>query len=463
MMRARELGTLFLLAGLAASGRAVAQDAMEGPPHAADGDVMPPMEAPHAKPMMANVHLGGLKPFVGVTIRYDNIWTTDPNDVFFTPREQNISVVENAIIPESGEYIDGFRTKVRFGFKMADEDALVNGGVRVAVGQNPNPASSFVPLGEVFRPTGIGLDMYYLSISPLKGFHVDTDVQVRLDAGKIPNPFWRGEIKSSGFASEMIWDNDVNPAGVSGTVIIPLNDQVTLRNAASYYVIEDLEDRRFVGLTGEVNVIADQLLIETEWITGALAFYSFENLNSGLHAPGVTAPGNVSISPGSNAYLLGSGIQATNNRVNYGPGADGFRVERYRTLNLGIQAHPELELPELMVRPHFMIDAILNTTVKDQRVGLAVTAGAVFGDFDKSRVHPFDVWLTYRDVGNDATLAAIADSDLGRGTGYGGLEATVGYSFAKSLKLQTSYFDFNRWPQRANHDRRLFIDLIGKL
>ncbi|MCB9674400.1 MAG: putative porin [Alphaproteobacteria bacterium] len=443
-----------LLASLALPWVASAQEA---PPK--DGVMPPEMAKPKMQVQMP--HLGGLKPFADVTLRYDNIWTTDPNDVFRVPREE-VEVRDNATIPGAGEYIDGFRTKVRFGVKTTDEDALLGGGIRVAVGQNPNPASSFVPLGNVFRPTGIGIDQYWMSIQPL--IKLDAPVTLRLDAGKMPNPFWRGEVKGTAFATEMIWDNDVNPAGVAGTLGIPVNDSVTIENALAYWVLEDLEDRRFVGLTGEVNIIADQVRVKTPYVTAALTYTGFENINSGLHAPGVTGPGNATIDPGSTAFLLGRGLQNGNNHVNYGPGAEGFRVGHFRTLSLAGQFHHTVELDAMDITPHFMIDTVVNTSVKNDRVGVAVTAGSIIGGWDDaSKVNPFDVWLTYRDVRGDATIAAIADSDLGRGTQYAGLEAVVGYSFAKNLKLAVNYFEFDRFPRRANHDRRIFFDLIGKL
>ncbi len=399
--------------------------------------------------------LEGLKPFVSVTVRYDNIWTTDPTDLFWVPAEQ----FGPADDIEFGEYLDGFRTKVRFGLKYEKPSNLVDGGVRVAVGQNPNPSSSFVPLGDVFRPTGIGLDQYWLKIKPLKGKMAQVDLS--LTAGKMPNPLWRGKVDGSAFASEMIWDNDVNPAGVAGHAKIGTGD-VSLSNVTAYWVIQDIEDRRFAGLTGEITKVVSQVRVDHPWATGAIGFYAIDNINSGLRAPGVTGSGNALIDPGSNAFLMNPGLQATNSRVNYGPGAIGFIEDRMFLLSGGAQLHPEFEIDSMPIKPHLMVDAVLNTVYFQRNRGIGITAGTVIGGFgDDVAIHPIDFWFTYRNVEADATLSAIGDSDLGRGTEYEGIEVALAYSLSKQLKVSSAFFDFVRFPARQVHDRRLFVDIIA--
>ena len=418
-----------------------------------EGLELPTLPTPVAKVV------GNLTPMAEITVRYDNIWTTDPTDLFFVPAE-DVAAGQNAEIPKAGEYLDGFRTKVRFGMTYDHEGALVAGGVRVAVGENPNPASSFVALGDAFRVTNIGLDQYWIQVRPLKDRE---GLAIELDLGKMPNPFWRGKARSSGFASEMIWDVDVNPAGAAGTAILPVGDAFRIENTAAYWVIQDNEDRRFAGLTGEVNIIADQVRVLSKHASAALAFYAFENVNSGLRAPGITGPGNALVDPGSNAFLFNSGIQATNNRVTYGPGAVGFMQERFRMVNLTVQIHPELELAGFPVTPHLLVDAVLNMESRRGNRGVGLTGGVVVGGFEEGmKLHPVDVWFTYRNVEADATLSVFADSDLGRGTEYEGIEVAASYAVSKKLKVAAAFFDFDRWPARQIHDRRLFFDVSAK-
>jgi hypothetical protein len=72
-----------------------------------------------------------------------------------------------------------------------------------------------------------------------------------------------------------------------------------------------------------------------------------------------------------------------------------------------------------------------------------------------------NVWVTYRYVQSDATLATFADSDLGAGTDYRGFGVGANYRVFKNLMASAQYFDFMGYPLMENHVQRMFLDLVG--
>jgi hypothetical protein len=92
--------------------------------------------------------------------------------------------------------------------------------------------------------------------------------------------------------------------------------------------------------------------------------------------------------------------------------------------------------------------------------GIRATVGARLGSY-KNNFHPLNVWVTYGYVQADATLATFADSDLGAGTGYNGVEAGINYRFYKNFMAQVSYFNFVGYPLNDQTINRLFLDVVG--
>ena len=400
--------------------------------HAAQGELRDELGAAASSMEEAK---SGLHPTASVTLRYDNFFLEDQLDLL-----------------GDDDYAGGFRTRVRFGLKYDDPSAVVNGGIRAAVGETPNPTASFTAIGDAFRPTGIGLDQYYLSIRPF-----DDRKRASLTLGKMPQPFWRGD--RGGWRSELIWDSDVGPAGVALDVTLFKNDTFKLSNTAGYFVLQDIEDVRFSGLTGPVSLFANQLRLHTEYITAAFAFYDYENLNSGLRAPGVSAD-SAFLEEGTRAYLLRPGLQSTNRHVNYGPGADGFIEEAYRVVNPSVQGNlPISAVPATEL--WLMGDFVANTSVSEEQFGVGASLGVRTGDWtEESYTRPLNLWVTYRYVEADATLATFADGDLGGGTDVRGLEVGTSFSVFKSVKLVAIFLDFARAPQMDDRVRRVFGDVV---
>jgi hypothetical protein len=398
----------------------------------------PPPPAP-----FGSFNLGGLPVKVNgsVILRYDYSTNSDITDLLLDDVSANT-----------------FRYRIRLGADFGDPDGIVNGGIRISAAETPNPTVAFASIGDGFRPKQIGFDQWWIQVRPF----ADRD-RLGLIFGKMPVPIWRGHIGT--FRSEMIWDNDISPEGLALHVTFfktpGEKPSFKLDNVAAYYQIEDIQDLRFQGLTGITGMFVDQLKAQTKWVTAALAYYDFENLNNGLSSP---AYGNGGASPqaATNAFLLRPGtFWITNNKRNFGPGAAGFANDSFRMINATAQVHIPISAkaagnPDV----YLLADYVHNFSVDRDNDGIRGTIGVRMGDF-KTNFHPLNLWFTYGWVGADATLATFADSDLGAGTGYRGLLVGGNYRFLKNLQGQILFMHFDAYPNYENTVQRLFIDILA--
>ena len=404
----------------------------------------PKPEAPSS--YVATSVLGVPVRFTGaMTLRYDYWHNSDLTD----------QLTKNTIN-------NNFLQRIRFGIEFGDlKTAMVVGGVRFSTNENPNPTIPFVFLGDSFRSAAFGLDQAWIAIRPL-----EDRSRIQLTLGRMPNPTWRGTAGTN--RTEMIWDDDVNPAGLALKVKIldiPTALDLKLENLVAYYQVNALQDQRFVGLTGTTNLFEEQLKLATKYATGAVAFYDWENLNNGLSSPGIGV-GAVSVQTPTDALLLRPGLNAGNSRFAYGPqNAIGFAKDHFRVLNPTLQVHVPLA-SEALGNPDVYVtgDYAYNFSArKNHRGGAGVTLGTRMGDYEPaSKLNPLNVWGTYRYVHSDTTVAALADSDLGVGTDFHGFEFGAAYRVTKHLWPSISYFDYDGFPLMSNHVQRLFLDVTGE-
>lgn len=353
--------------------------------------------------------------------------------------------------------IDGLRTRVRFGIESTKADSIVGGGLRFSTGEAPNPASPFVRFGDALRPSVFNIDRFFLTVKPLK----DRD-HVVFTVGKMPLTLYRPGAGT--WRSELLWDDDVSPAGVSLQTRLYKGKsetrKVRLDNELLYLVFEDVTNSRFAGITGTAYMAGDQLKLTIPHVELAGGYFHYTNLNVGLRAPNFTPGEGAFVLPGTNPLLLGSGLQHTNNQVNYGPGADGFVKDDFEILNAAatIKFHVfgnRFGKPEAFVAA----DLSHNSSVRIDKRGYGVTLGLTGGGWTGG-THPYTIHGTWRDVDADAALATFADSDLGAGTSYKGFEVGANYRVAKNLLGLFQYFNFKGFPRKDERVHRLFLDLI---
>ena len=400
---------------------------------------------PHP-PTGATTVLGVPLKFSGaLTLRYDYWHNSDLTD----------TLTKNTVN-------NGLRQRIRFGVEFADpKTAMVIGGLRLSTGEVNNPGVPFIALGDTFRSSSFNLDQAWIAIRPL-----NDRSRVSLYLGRMPNQTWRGTAGT--LRTEMIWDDDINPAGAALKVkILDLPDiqNIVVESLTAYYQVQETQDLRFVGLTGRTGLFEEQLKVASHFVTGALAFYDWENLNNGLSSPGIDT-GAVSVQTPTNATLLAPGLSNGNSRYAYGPqAAMGLVNDSFRILNPTLQVHIPFNSQKLGDPDAYLLgDYAYNFSARsDHRFGAGITLGTRIGSYEPAAVlNPLNAWVTYRHVKSDATVAAFADSDLGVGTDYKGVEAGVSYRIIKQLMPAISYFDYYGFPLMTNHAQRLFLDVTGE-
>ncbi len=417
----------------------------------------PPKENVTAATMLealAKIQING-----STTLRYD--WTKVED--------------QTGSLQDSGLLWNALRTRVRLGATYTEGPITI--GLRLTAGQTPNPTVSIVQLGDAFRPKSLGFDQFYTSIRPL----ADRE-RIGLTIGKMPQPVWRGDRGT--IRDELLFDDDINPEGISLHVTFFHSHEekpsVKLENTLAYFTINDIQPFRFVGLTGTTYMIAEQLHFASPFVSAALGFYDFENINAGLRAAS-KFDGSAFPATNQNAFLLSPGLNLTNRTINaggtgVGPGApqgaaSAFVSDAFRVGNILVQlayafkSMASLGQPEIFVMGNYT----RNFGVSGENNGWGITGGIRLGDWKDAKLHPTNLWFTWRDVDRDATLAFLADSDLCSGTGCKGLEFGLNHRIYKNLMAQISYFDYQASLNSGNLQsgtkdsrvQRLFVDLIA--
>ena len=402
-----------------------------------------PNPSPSPPPSPAPVVGSGLPIKIGasVTLRSDTVKVEDETDLLLTDDRES-----------------AMRGRFRIWAEYRDPASPVNGGLRISAGETPNPAGSFPRLGNGLRPEQIGFDQFWISLRPFAKREA-----IGVTVGKMPLPFWRGDLGA--YRTQLIWDHDISPLGASLHLGLDRSHDggggFRIENNLGAFILEDFTEARFSGIVGKTSVVADHLHLTVPHLGLALALYDYQNLNAGLRSPNFTPGEGAFLLPGTSAFFLRPGFQATNNSINYGPGAEGFVEDEFRVWNVLGEVGTALPFFRSLGAPHVfaLVDYVHNSRVRADRDGYYLSAGLYGGGRPGSRLHPWGVHFAWADVDADATLAAFANSDLGAGTDYKGWEVGASYRYTRNLLLSATYFRFDAHPHKDSFVRRLFLDV----
>src|SRR3990172_5756626 len=120
------------------------------------------MKTEKKEPSKFPLKLGG-----SLTIRYYYDEVEDQTDLLLGDNETN-----------------GLRGRVRLGMEY-NQNGRIAAGLRISTGENPNPTSPFIRLGDAFRSKSFNIDQFYIVYRPLKFFE-----DLAFVVGKMPQPFW---------------------------------------------------------------------------------------------------------------------------------------------------------------------------------------------------------------------------------------------------------------------------------
>jgi hypothetical protein len=363
--------------------------------------------------------------------------------------------LELGIIPQG----DQGTLRGRFRLKMQTPiSERSDAEIYLSTGVNSSPTVAYTAFSDAFRGKTISFSRAYLNYY----FGNKTNPKTpSLSFGKMQNPFWRGEV--GGFASEIVWDNDVSPEGIAARIPITTSKQFTLTNTTGFFTINLPPKQLLTGLTTDTYQIGTQFKADSGIFHGSLAYYVFDNLNSGLLVPNVTPDGFIDNTPGTSAFLLraGSGLQATNAHYAFGSTEFGFGSNTFNILNLSLQVAAKVRPNKPQPFLHF--EYLNNGSVNVENTGFGITAGlnkSRLADGAATSKGDYTAWFTYRDVSADATIGTFADSDLGGGTDYKGYQLGFHYRAYDNLSFRVAWQDYQGTPFKTNKVTRLFMDVI---
>jgi hypothetical protein len=293
---------------------------------------------------------------------------------------------------------DRERFRLRFGITATIQDFLV--GFRMASGTGEQ-VSTNQTFGTSFSEKSLWIDQAYIQWKAHE--------YVKLLGGRMPNPIWRT------YASDMMWDDDINPEGYAGQVEIPAGDRVNAFFNTAFLPLNEnstieADPWMFANQLGAKIKATDDLKFNV-----AGSFYGFVNENLATLSPNVQQEGNTRV---------GAGPQlGTTFRILHFTGESVFHAG---PIPVSLQG-----------------DLVRNTDDHLNRGDSGYQTGAILGKAKDAK--SWELAYFYKYLQNNATLADFADSDFGNGgTNRKGHIMWLAYAPRDYVTLKLKYFITNR-------------------
>ncbi len=286
------------------------------------------------------------------------------------------------------------RIRARIG-AYGEVNEKVDFGVRLATGSNDSPTSTNQDIDNYASSKDIWLDLAYMTIRPVK----DMDVTL----GKMKQPWEQ--------VSDLVFDGDVNPEGVSAGYKVPLENVSIMLHAGHFILDENTGD--------DVQMTSGQI------------------------AGKVKVADGVSVKAGATTYLWNNPDLAVVGKGN--TGAVDFNI---------VEGFAQVDLKETPLPIKIYGDYLQNlgTSISEDTAWL-VGIGTKLGDASLS--------YNYREIEPDAIYGNLADSDFhDGGTGGKGHKLSAKYELMKHLTAGVTYFITE--TEAGNDVNTLQLDLVAK-
>jgi len=332
------------------------------------------------------------------------------------------------------------RFRLRLSSTLQFDDFLV--GLQLASGEG-SQTSTNQSFDNLFSQKPIWIQQAYLQWKGVPWLSVT--------AGKMPNPFYR--------VSEMVWDDDLTPEGLSENVTLKIADTFLLfANAGQFVLDEDSTDNNDQWLFGEQAGVQLGVAKDT-YVTLAGAFYSFKNV------PG-NPPNSLSQVTTQDGNTRFATCPSTLGPTDV-PGVTcattaGTLRNPFRVLNITAQLTTKVADLPILLHGDYVKNLADTTTDKDT----GYQAGLQVGKASDART--WEVAYFYRLLETDATVADVSESDFGAngGTNRKGHVVWIGYSPNKAIQIKTRYFmtevEDETLPPGEDDVDRLQFDVVVK-
>jgi len=338
---------------------------------------------------------------------------------------------DNSTTNDADGHLDTERPRIRFRFGARahvyeDLDFIF----RLSTGGDDASTSGDTTLDGTFGNKAISLNLAYGSWEFMDGLTVQ--------GGKVKNPFMK---------SEVVWDGDVNPEGLS-EIYQKKSGNTTLQFVAGQYIVEET-DRNTTVDSDDVVLLAWQAQLHQKTKTGkfkfAVAWYDYNHLTD----PGRAITKQLGSGDGQrNSQVTGTDVNTTNMQI--------FDFMADWSSPLGSK-HGSL-FYEYAVNTNADAPAGNNTIAKD--LDTAWQLGFKFGDKNLMKTGQWQIKTLYRLVQQDAVFYALTDSDFHQGgTNAKGIELGAKYAIRKGMQLGYTFFNTENERGDINGGK---LDVPGK-
>ena len=203
------------------------------------------------------------------------------------------------------------RYRVRLAMK-AEVNQQTEVGVRLATGNEESPVSTNDTFGDMFNKDTITLDRAYIKYAPIQ--------EIAVWGGRVPNPY---------FATDLVWDSDVNLEGLAFNADVPFDKRFSAFTTLGAYPLQEVElssdDKWLYGF----QVGARYKPRSDLTYTLGVAYYDYDNVTGKLNDPA---------QPGLTDYTAPQYMQKGNSLFDINPACLGigvraaqhYRIRRHR-------------------------------------------------------------------------------------------------------------------------------------
>jgi len=320
---------------------------------------------------------------------------------------------DNSTANDADGHLDTDRPRIRFRFGARthvyeDLDFVF----RLSTGGDTATTSGNTTMDGTLGNEAISLNLAYGSWEFMDGLTVQ--------GGKAKNPFMK---------SEVVWDGDVNPEGLS-EIYQKKSGDTTLQFVAGQYIVEET-DRNTTVDSDDVVLLAWQAQLHQKTKAGkfkfAVAWYDYNHLTD----PGSAITKQLGSGDGQrNSQVTGTDVNTTNMQI--------FDFMADWSSPLGSK-HGSL-FYEYAVNTDADAPAGNNTIAQD--LDTAWQLGFKFGDKNVKKTGQWQIKTLYRLVQQDAVFYALTDSDFHQGgTNAKGIELGAKYAIRKGMQLGYTFFN----------------------
>ena len=320
---------------------------------------------------------------------------------------------DNSTANDADGHLDTDRARIRFRFgARAHVYEDLDFVFRLSTGGDTASTSGNTTLDGTFGNEAISLNLAYGSWEFMNGLIVQ--------GGKVKNPFMK---------SEVVWDNDVNPEGLSQIYQQKLGD-TTLQFVAGQYIVEETDRKNNID-SDDVILLAWQAQLHQKTKAGkfkfAVAWYDYHHLTD--QGSAITKQ-------------LGSGDGQRNSQVT------GTDVNTTNMQTLDFMA--DWSSPIGSKHGNLFYEYAVNTSADApagnntiaQNLDTAWQLGLKFGDKNVKKAGQWQIKTLYRVVQQDAVFYALTDSSFHQGgTNAKGIELGAKYAIRKGMQLGYTFFN----------------------